>query len=191
MPSELTEPNDATLDLKVPLSADDHLQGSEDAGVTLLEYGDYECPHCAAAAPIVKELQRRFGAELRYAWRHFPLPMHEMAEPAAEAAEWAGANGHFWEMHDQLLAHQEELSGGLLATLADEVGLDDHDLAEALRQHAFEESVAFDIESGEQSGVHGTPTFFINGARYEGAWEYAELSTAIEQELRRGGRRAA
>jgi protein-disulfide isomerase len=192
MPSDLTESNDLTLDPKVSLTPEDHTQGSEHAGVTLLEYGDYQCPHCAAAAPVVKQLQRRFGEELRYAWRHFPLTeIHDMAEPAAETAEWAGANNRFWEMHDLLLANQEELDDSLLLELADQIGADDQDLSEALEQGAFQESVAADVESGEEAGVHGTPTFFINGVKHEGAWEFESLANAIERQLDRGRKRAA
>lgn len=206
MPSDLTEPNDLTLDLKVPLAAEDHVRvnnsptlspktgdkgRAHEPGVTLLEYGDYECPHCGAAAPVVKELQRHFGEQLRYAWRHFPLTeIHKMAEPAAETAEWAGVHEHFWEMHDLLLANQEELSDEMLLELADDLALDHDELAEALDQDAFEESVAEDARGGEESGVHSTPTFFINGVRYESAVTYADLAEAIERELRGGLRKA-
>lgn len=160
--------------------------------VTLLEYGDYQCPHCAMAAPVVKELQRYFGDDLRYAWRHFPLTeIHPMAESAAEAAEWAGANAHFWEMHDLMLANQQELSMDLLLALADGTGLDAQDLSDALEQDAFTESVSADIESGEEVGVHGTPTFFVNGVKHEAGWDFESLREAIQNAMGPRGRKAA
>lgn len=208
MPSDVSESNDLTLEPRVNLTPEDHVmigtrpierrpgESPREAGneslVTLLEYGDYQCPHCAASAPIVKQLQKHFGEALRFAWRHFPLTeIHEMAEAAAETAEWAAANGRFWEMHDLLLANQEDLGDSLLLELADQIGADDQDLAEALEQDAFAESVAADVESGEEAGVHATPTFFINGVKHEGTWEFSSLANAIERELRGRGRKAA
>ncbi len=182
---------DDTSDM-VKLTPEDHVQGSGGSRVTLLEYGDYQCPHCGMAAPVVKRLQRHFGDDLRYAWRHFPLTeIHPMAEEAAETAEWAGANGRFWEMHDLLLANQQDLSTDLLLALGDEIGLDDQDLAEALQQGAFAESVAADVEGGEEAGVHGTPTFFVNGVKHEAGWDFESLRHAIERAAATSGRRAA
>src|SRR5262245_41853231 len=125
--------------LKVPVTADDHVQGPPDAPVTLVEYGDYQCPHCGHAYPIVKAVQKHFGRHLRFVFRNFPLgEMHPMAEPAAEAAEFAGAHGKFWEMHDLIFQDQADLSPQLLLQLGARTGLDQGELRLALEQHTFQ-----------------------------------------------------
>ncbi len=167
--------------LKAPVTADDHIQGSADAKVTLIEYGDYQCPDAGMAYPMVRKLQKHFGKDLRFVFRNFPLmEIHEMAEPAAEAAEFAAAHGKFWEMHDALFEHQRRLSPDSMVKLAADLGLDADAAASAIENQEFGERIETDIASGEEAGVHGTPTFFINGKLYEGEWEYEELKAAIE-----------
>jgi protein-disulfide isomerase len=180
--------------LKVPVAPADHVLGDENAPVTLLEYGDYECPHCGHAHPVVKAVRKHFGKQLRFVYRHFPLTqIHPYAEPAAEAAEFAGANGHFWEMHDAIFENQDRLSVPLLAELAQEFGLSADDLATALGSGKFAPAVKSQFMGGARSGVNGTPTFFINGYRYDGIVEFEDLVEAIDAALaeQRPGRRRA
>jgi protein-disulfide isomerase len=171
--------------LKPPVNDKDHIQGPADAPVTLVEYGDYECPHCARAHPIIKEVQERMGDRLRFVYRNFPLSeAHPQAEHAAEAAEWAGESGKFWEMHDALFEHRSDgpgwLDDGRLVEYASELGLDGSDLERALGEERYRSRVRSDFMSGVRSGVNGTPTFFINGYRYDGAWDPADLLDALE-----------
>lgn len=169
------------MSLKPPVSIQDHAQGLDDAPLTLVEYGDYQCPHCGHAYPIVKNLQRHFGESLRFVFRNFPLSeMHPMAEAAAEAAEFAARNGKFWEMHDSIFEHQTQLSPDLLLQLAQAHGLAAGSLQEALEKRTFLERVKSDFSSGIRSGVNGTPTFFINGRRHEDDFDYETLVTALE-----------
>ena len=168
--------------LKVPVSADDHSMGDVDAKITLVEYGDFQCPDCGMAFPMVKKIQRHFGKELRFVYRNFPLvEIHELAEPAAEAAEFAASHGKFWEMHDAIFEHQRRLSLASLAKLLEGLGLDGDKAESAIEDQEFSERIDKDIEGGEQAGVHGTPTFFINGVEYEGEWEFEGLVAAIEE----------
>jgi protein-disulfide isomerase len=149
----------------------DHIQGPGSAPVTLVEYGDYECPYCGMAYPIVKSLQRALGNTLRFAFRNFPLSdSHPHAEQAAEAAEAAGAQGKFWEMHDALYENQDRLDTEDLMSYGEELGLDTTRLAQALEDGAYKARVREDFRGGVRSGVNGTPTFFINGSRYDGGW---------------------
>ena len=178
----MTSPLTTTGDrLVVPVDDRDHVLGPEDAPVTLVEYGDYQCPYCARAHPIVRELLRERTDLVRFAFRHFPLVnVHPYAEPAAEAAEAAGARGRFWPFHDWLFDNQELLSPvTLIAGLAG-MGLDGETVAAELRDHRFLDKVQWDFVSGVRSGVNGTPTFFINGMRYEGAHSLPELVTAVD-----------
>ena len=155
--------------LTPPVSARDHAQGPADAPVTLVEYGDYECPHCGRAYPIVKAVQRSLGNELRFVFRNFPLTRsHEHAEHAAEMAEAAGHVGKFWEMHDLLFENQNALEDEDRIGYAASLGIDTVWAAAALAQGLFRERVREDFASGVKSGVNGTPTFFINGMRYDG-----------------------
>jgi protein-disulfide isomerase len=170
-------------ELVLPVREDrDHVQGPGSAPVTLVEYGDYECPYCGAAYPIVKELQARVGDELRFVFRNFPISTsHPHAEQAAEAAEAAAAQGRFWEMHDHLYEHQRRLEDDDLRGYAAELGLDvDRFLAE-LAQHAYAERVREDFMSGVRSGVNGTPTFYVNGLRHDGSYELESLAAAVER----------
>ena len=149
----------------------DHALGPATAPVTLVEYGDFECPNCAMAHPIVKAARRRLGDRLRVVWRHFPLAeTHPHARHAAEASEAAAAQGAFWEMHDALLEHQHALDDGDLVRYAGELGLDGARVAAALRDGTHARRVRDDFRSGVRSGVNGTPTFYVNGVRYDGAW---------------------
>ena len=166
--------------LTPPVGPHDHSQGPEDAPVTLVEYGDFECPHCGRAHPIVKEVQRRMGDRLRFVFRHFPLSAaHPHAQSAAEMAEAAGTKGKFWRMHDLLFENQDALEDGDLIGYAERLGLDPRWAAEALRQHTFAEPVRKDFLSGVRSGVNGTPTFFINGIRHDGPWDAASLLASL------------
>ncbi|HEV7930181.1 MAG TPA: DsbA family protein, partial [Nitrosospira sp.] len=159
---------------------DDHIQGPETWLVTLVKYGDYECPHCATAYGIIQTVQARLGHVLRFVFRNFPLSqVHPHAELAAEAAEAAGAQGKFWEMHDALYENQPALSPELIAALAQGLGLDMERFNEDLASGRFRERVKRDFMGGVRSGVAGTPTFFINGERYEGGWDEASLLNVL------------
>jgi len=168
--------------LRVPVGPGDHVQGPADAPVTLVEYGDYECPHCGRAYPMVKALQKEFGNRLRFAFRNFPLrELHPHAEAAAETAEFAAEHKKFWEMHDLIFENQSALSERLLGQLAERLGLDANALRESLRSGEFSERVAHDFSGGVRSGVNGTPTFFINGARHDNSYDFATLADAIKK----------
>jgi len=172
--------SEAIVDLAAPVDVEhDHIRGPEQSPVTLLEYGDLECPYCGRAEPVIRELLSDFG-ELRYVWRHLPLnDVHPHAQLAAEAAEAAGAQGQFWEMHDMLLAHQSELEVKDLLRYAQELGLELERFREDLRRRRGSNRIAEDVETADRSGVSGTPTFFINGRRHYGAYDIATLSDAV------------
>jgi protein-disulfide isomerase len=158
----------------------DHIRGPQDAPVTLVEYGDFECPYCGQAEEVIRELLVDVGGELRYVWRHLPLEdVHEHAQLAAEAAEAAGAQGKFWEMHDLLLAHQDALRPRQLVAQAEELGLDVERFRDQLRKRAFAGRVGEDVADADASGVTGTPTFFINGRRHYGAYDLATLTSEV------------
>jgi Na+/H+ antiporter NhaA len=160
----------------------DHVRGSEDAPVTLVEYGDYECPYCGQAEVVIRELLDSFGTELRYVWRHLPLnDVHPNAQTAAEAAEAAAAQGAFWDFHDKLLAHQDELTPPDLGRNAEELDLDMDRFWDELRGRDHAERVAEDVASADASGVAGTPTFFINGRRHQGAYDIEALTNAVRR----------
>jgi Na+/H+ antiporter NhaA len=169
--------------------ARDHIRGGADAAVTLLEYGDFECPFCGQAEVVVRELLSSFGADLRYVWRHLPLnDVHPRAEVAAEAAEAAAAQGRYWEMHDRLLADQELLD---LGRHAEEIGLDMERFWDDLTRHRQLERIAEDVASADASGVAGTPTFFINGRRHFGAYDVDTLTAAVKAAQQRAQVRQA
>lgn len=175
--------------LNVPVSQHDHIQGSDDAPLTLVEYGDYECPFCRLASPVIKEVQDRYGNQLRFVYRNFPLAqIHPHAEPAAETAEFAGANRLFWEMHDAIYKNGERLGIPLLFTLAESLRLSTDDLGRALETHEFLPRIRNDFLGGVRSGVNGTPTFFINDMRHEGGSSYEELNAALDARLLHKGR---
>jgi protein-disulfide isomerase len=167
--------------LTVPVSADrDHIQGPDGAPVTLVEYGDYECPYCGAAYPVVKEVQAQMGDGLRFVFRNFPITSsHPHAEKAAEAAEAAATQGHFWEMHDYLYEHQQQLTGECLHAHAQALGLDLKRFDQDVADNAYAPRVREDFMSGVRSGVNGTPTFFINGVRYDGSYDLHSLLAAV------------
>lgn len=166
--------------LTVPVSERDHVLGPATAPVTLVEYGDYECPYCGQAEVVIRELLDDFGDELRYVWRHLPLnDVHTHAQLAAEAAEAAAAQGEFWGMHDRLLATQDELTGRDLKRYAEELGLDLDRFVDDIHRHEHAERIADDVASADASGVAGTPTFFINGRRHQGAYDIDTLTRAV------------
>ena len=169
--------------LTVPVTEDrDHIQGPANAAVTLVEYGDYECPYCGAAYPIVKEVQNRMGERLRFAFRNFPIPTsHPHAEQAAEAAEAAANQGRFWEMHDLLYENQQRLRDQDLRAYAERLGLAVERFDKELAEHVHAARVQEDFMSGVRSGVNGTPTFYINGARHDASYELDTLLAALER----------
>lgn len=170
--------------LKVPVTQRDHVLGPANAPVTMVEYGDYECPHCGAAYPIVKLVLENFDDKIRFVFRHFPLSqVHPNAETAAEAAEFAGAHGRYWEMHDGIFENQDRLGLPLLFALVSALGLSEAELREALVNGTYEEKVKSDFLGGVHSGVNGTPTFFINGRRHDGSYAYPDLAAAVEANL--------
>lgn len=172
---------DELEDLELPVDpAYDHVRGPADASVTLVEYGDYECPFCGQAESVVRELLEGDG-DLRYVWRHLPLPdVHPRAELAAEASEAAGEQGAFWDYHALLFEHQDELRPQQLLAYAEQLGLDAERFRHDLREREYEGRVAGDVESADLSGVSGTPTFFVNGARHHGAYDIAALKGAVK-----------
>jgi protein-disulfide isomerase len=164
-----------------PVGPRDHALGPPDAPVTLVEYGDFECPNCGVAHHTVRSIVRRMGDRLRLVWRQFPIGnTHPHAEAAAEASEAAAAQGRFWPMHDRLLDHQDELEDEDLVEHAAEIGLDVDHFVRDLRDHVFRRRVREDLASGARSGVNGTPTFFVNGLRHDGGHDYRALTAAIE-----------
>lgn len=159
----------------------DHIRGREDAPVTLVEYGDFECPFCGRAEPAIRELLAAEGDELRYVFRHLPLTdVHPFAQLAAEAAEAAGAQGRFWEMHDLLLEHQGELRPRELREYANRLGLDMERFESELHSRAYKKRVTADVASADASGVSGTPSFFIDGRRHHGAYDLQTLTAAVK-----------
>jgi Na+/H+ antiporter NhaA len=169
------------VDLAVPVMRPrDHVRGPEDAPVTLVEYGDFECPYCGMAEPVIRELLRDHGDDVQYVWRHLPLnDVHPNAQLAAEAAEAAGEQGSFWEMHDVLLTHQDALTATDLIRYAGELGLDTDRFADDLDRHVGAARVAEDVDGADLSSVTGTPTFFINGRRHYGAYDIDTLRRAV------------
>jgi len=170
----------ARIALTLPAPERDHISGSADGSIRLLEYGDYECPFCAEAQPIVKEIQRRLGDDLLFAFRHFPLTnIHPHSEHAAEAAEAAGAQGNFWGMHHILFENQRALDDEDLAVYATELGLDQTRVIREVTVGVYAPRVREDFKGGMRGGVNGTPTFFINGERYDRARDLKHLLNAL------------
>jgi protein-disulfide isomerase len=172
---------EAIIDLAVPAEPGrDHIRGPAKAPVTLVEYGDFECPHCGQAERVIRELLADVG-DLRYVWRHLPLTdVHPHALLAAKAAEAAHQQGRFWEMHDQLLAHQGALTRRDVLDYAAGLGLDTERFARDLSAHAVDEKIFADVDSADLSGVSGTPTFFVNGKRHHGAYDIESLTSAVK-----------
>jgi protein-disulfide isomerase len=170
--------------LRTPIGPQDHAQGAPDAPVTLVEYGDYQCPHCGRAYPIVQRVQKHFGDRLLFVFRNFPLNQsHPHAESAAEAAEFAATKDKFWEMHDALFENQDRLGSELYEELAEQLGLDPIALTASIDGGQFTDHVRADFTGGVRSGVNGTPTFFINGQRHDGPFDYPALIGAINAAL--------
>jgi protein-disulfide isomerase len=169
--------------LTMPVSEDrDHIQGPADAAATLVEYGDYECPYCGAAYPIIKQVQARMDKRLRFVFRNFPITTsHPHAEQAAEAAEAAATQGRFWQMHDLLYENQGRLRDRDLRAYAETLGLDRELFDQELAEHVHATRVHEDFMSGVRSGVNGTPTFYINGARHDDSYEIETLLAALER----------
>jgi len=174
--------------LRVPVTDADHSQGPKNAPLVLVEYGDYECPHCGAAHPIVKQVQQTLAHELRFVFRNFPLAStHPHALNAARAAEAAGLQGRFWEMHDLLFENQGQLNDESLLAHAESLGLDTNRFVEDAGSDAVLARIEVDIEGGARSGVNGTPTFFANGVRVDGGWDSETLVLSLrETALKRG-----
>lgn len=170
------------MSLRPPVHEDDHRSGPDDAPVTLVEFGDYECPHCGRAAPIVDEARRQMGDAMRFVFRHFPLSeIHPHAQRAAEAAEAAGSQGRFWAMHDILFENQNALEDQDLIRYATLLGLDTRRFANELDAGVHTERVRQDFLSGVRSGVNGTPTFYVNGLRYDDSWDLPALLENLER----------
>ena len=171
--------------LRPPVSDHDHSAGAADAPLVLVEYGDYQCPHCAAADPAVRAVQKALGKELRFVFRNFPLAeAHPAAEPAAEFAEGAATQGKFWEAHDAIFAWSRRhgppsLGPSAFAAIAEALSLDLRQLEADVDEHRYLERIKNDFNSGVRSGVNGTPTFFINGNRFDGAPTFEELNEAL------------
>jgi protein-disulfide isomerase len=171
--------------LAVPVTERDHIRGPVDAALTLVEYGDFECPHCGAAYPVVEDVRMKMGQSLRFVYRHFPLPqVHPHAVQAAEAAEAAGAQRRFWPMHDMLFENQQALDRGSLVLYATRLQLDVQAFTRDLVSHAHKPSVERDFMGGVRSGVNGTPTFFINGVRYDGPRDVPSMVRVLNEVLR-------
>jgi protein-disulfide isomerase len=171
--------------LTVPVSERDHSQGPADATVTLVQYGDYECPYTRQSTTGVRAIQQQLGDKLRFVYRNFPLvQIHPHALHSAEAAEAADAQGKFWEMHDYIFHHQHTLEDSDLRRFAEAVGLNVAQYDQDMAAHSHLARIEADVESGVESGVGGTPTFYINGARHDGSWEQEVLLSAIERALK-------
>jgi len=176
----------ATVRLTVEVRQRDHQQGPATASVTLVEYGDYECPYCGEAYPIVKEIQRRLSDRLRFVFRNFPLTQsHPHAQHAAEAAAAAAAQGKFWEMHDSLFEHQQALDDAHLVHYAVVLQLDQEKFEREMTEHIYAPRVREDFLSGVRSGVNGTPTFYINEVRHDDSYALEMLLAAIEDAMSR------
>lgn len=170
--------------LRIPVTSHDHILGNDNAIVTIVEYGDYQCPHCGAAQPILAQILAHFGSRLRLVYRHFPLvEVHPFAGAAAEAVEFAGSRGVFWPMHQAIFANQHLLSIPLLISLAANLKLSPIALRDALASGTFATKVQGDFIGGVRSGVNGTPTFFVNGVRHDSPYGVATLSSAIDQAI--------
>jgi protein-disulfide isomerase len=169
------------IHLTIPVSERDHSQGPATAAVTLVQYGDYECPYTRQSTTIVRAVQQQLGDQLRFVFRNFPLTeIHPHALHAALAAEAAAAQGKFWQMHDYIFHHQHTLEDSDLEHFAEAVGLDMQQFARDMAERPYMSRIEEDLKSGIRSGVRGTPTFFINGVLYPGSWEQEALLAAFE-----------
>jgi protein-disulfide isomerase len=172
---------DDSARLTQPVSARDHAEGPADAPLTLVEYGDYQCPYCGAAYPVVKRLQKTLGKKLRFVFRNFPVTQaHPYALIAAETAEAAALQGKFWEMHDLLFEQQTALKPEVIPQWAKKIGLDLDKFGKDIKQGVVQKRIKEDRQSGIRSGVNGTPTFYINGTRYDGPSDYDSLLAVLK-----------
>jgi protein-disulfide isomerase len=170
--------------LSVAVSESDHVDGDPSAPCTVVEYGDYQCPACGEAYPIVKRLQASFGTSMRLVFRNFPLAeLHPLASHAAEAAEFAAVGGQFWAMHDLLFANQQDLRDDVLSRLVERLKLPAEGLRQALARSSYAGRIDADIDGGIRGGVNGTPTLFINGQRHDDAFDLQTLSAAVQARL--------
>lgn len=168
--------------LKNPVNEGDHIQGDKNAPITLVEYGDYQCPYCRLAYPVLRRVQKHYGKRLRFVFRNFPLiEIHSHALAAAMTAEFAAGNNKFWEMHDMLYENQEALEMPDLLSYVEALGLSEADFHRAIENATFGNKIENDFQGGVRSGVDGTPCIFINGHRYNGPAEYEALVSAIDQ----------
>jgi len=170
--------------LKPPVGDNDHVEGDDSASIELVEFGDYQCPHCGAAYPIIKKIQKEFGSQIKFVYRNFPLTeIHPLAMSAAIAAEAAGLQDKFWEMHDTIFEHQKYLSVSAIYKFAQESGVDLEKFKTDIQKQELQELVESHFESGVRSGVNGTPSFFVNGKKFDGGaedlYEVLKESTAI------------
>jgi protein-disulfide isomerase len=171
--------------LSIPVGPDDHSSGPLDAKITLVEYGDYQCPYCGQAYPIVERLRAQFADSMRFVFRNLPLvDVHPNAEAAAEVAEAVGLQGKFWEMHDALFENQRDLSAAALTRYVEGVGADVHRVASDIADGGPRRRVDADFEGAIRSGANGTPTFFVNGERYDGSWQYEPFSAYLSDLLK-------
>lgn len=182
--------NPRTQELSEPAGPADHLRGPDEAVITLVEYGDFECPNCRQAAGAVKLLQARFEGRVRLAFRNYPLEqIHPHSLQAALAAECAGAQGKFWPMHDLLFENQERLQPGQILEYARTLGLDEQRFSAEMDNRAYLQQVRGHQRSGDASGVRATPTFFVNGRLQDVSFGLQSLFDAVEAELRAAGLR--
>ena len=190
MRGETAEAGSAKLTL--PISERDHIQGPDTAPVNLVEYGNYECPYCGQAYPIIKNIQERLGYKLRFVFRNFPITqVHPHAQHSGEAAESAGLQNKFWEMHDYLYEHQQKLEDKYLRQYVSALGLDVTRFDDEMAKHIHASRIREDFMSGIRSGVNGTPTFYVNGIRYDDSWDEATLLAAIKDTLTNSKRHPA
>jgi protein-disulfide isomerase len=172
------------MSLKPPVSTTDNIHGKPDAAIELVEYGDYQCPHCGRAYPIIKVIQERLGDDLKFVFRNFPLSeIHPQAKTAAVASEAATRQGKFWPMHDIIFENQFSLHTADLVNYAKMIGLDVKRFEKDLGDEQLMEKVEADFESGVRSGVNGTPTFFINGKKYNGSWEEDAFESYLREKI--------
>ncbi len=171
--------------LKPPVNEKDHVQGNANARIELVEYGDYECPHCGRAYPIIKKIQQQMGNDLKFIFRNFPISeAHPHAEAAALAAEAAALQQKFWEMHDMIFEHQDQLEWEHLLAYAQALKLDLNRFKSDVKSKALQDKIEADFESGIRSGVNGTPSLFINGKKFEGDWAGGELMEALRRQVK-------
>jgi protein-disulfide isomerase len=168
---------------QVQITEGDHVRGKPDADIVILEYGDFQCPYCARAHPTLAALQKQYGERIALVYRHLPLDIHPFAQAAAEAAEAAGAQGKFWEMHDALFEHQAQMAPGQLPLLGQQAGVDGGRFEQDLAARRYRERIEAQAAEAKALGASGTPSFFINGERYEGDSDRESLTAAVERYL--------